>query len=85
MIQSLRFFFLRREDKEVEPFSDDITKAVLSPQLIDDHECRSGRGLNPQPPARQTGVEPNELISWRLATRVILNHITLIWTALKIF
>ena len=68
------------------PFADDITKAALSLQLFDDHhECRSGRGLNPPRPARQTGVKPTELIKLRLATRVILNHIILIWTALKIF
>ena len=65
------------------PFADDITKAALSLQLFDDHhECRSGRGLNPRRPARQTVVKLTELIKRRLATRVILNHIILIWTAL---
>ena len=63
------------------PFADDITKAALSLQLFDDHECRSRRGLNPRRPARQTVVKPTGLIKWRLATRVILNHIILIWTA----
>ena len=33
-------------------FADVITKAALSPQLLKDPECWSGRGLNPQPPAR---------------------------------
>ena len=68
------------------PFADDKTKAALSPHLFDDHhECRSGRGLKPGRPARQTVVKPTELIKQRLVTRGILNHIILIWTALKIF
>ena len=54
VIRSLRFFVLSREDWEVLPFADDITKTALSPQLFDDHERRSGRGLNPRRPARQT-------------------------------
>ena len=68
------------------PFADDITKAALSLQLFDDHhECWSGRGLKPRRRARQTVVKPTELIKRRLATRVIMNDIILIWTALKIF
>ena len=37
-----------------------ITKAALSPQLFKDPECWSGWGLNPRPPARQTGALPTE-------------------------
>ena len=38
-----------------------ITKAALSSRLFKDPECWSGRGLNPRPPARQTGALPTEL------------------------
>ena len=41
--------------------ADVITKAALSPQLFKDPECWSGQGLNPRPPARQTGALPTEL------------------------
>ena len=44
-----------------------MTKAALSSQLFKDPESWSGRGLNPRPPARQTGVLPTELTRrrWR--------------------
>ena len=41
--------------------ADVITKAALSSQLFKDPECLSGWGLNPQPPAQQTGTLPTEL------------------------
>ena len=59
--QELRFFVLIREDYKIQPFADVITKAALSSQLFKDPECWSGRGLNPRPPARQTGALPAEL------------------------
>ena len=43
-----------------------MTKAALSSQLFTDPECWSGRGLNPRPPARQTGTLPTELTRRRL-------------------
>ena len=61
MRQDLRFFVLIREDKKVSPFADVITKEALSSQLFKDPECWSGRGLNPRPPAQQTGALPTEL------------------------
>ena len=36
-------------------------KRALSSKLFKDPECWSGRGLNPRPPARQTGALPPEL------------------------
>ena len=45
---------------------DVITKAALSSQLFKDPECWSGGGLNPQPPAWQTGTLPTELTRRRL-------------------
>ena len=42
-------------------------KAELSSQLFKDSECWSGRGLNPRPPARQTGALPTELTRRRVA------------------
>ena len=36
-------------------------KAALSSQLFKDPKCWSGRGLNPRPPAQQTGALPTEL------------------------
>ena len=42
-------------------FVDVITKAALSSQLLKDPKCWSGRYLNPQPPAQQTGALPTEL------------------------
>ena len=40
----------------------DVTKkTALSSQLLKDPECWSGRGLNPRPPAQQTGALPSEL------------------------
>ena len=59
--RDLRCFVLIREDYKVKPFADVITKAALSSQLFKDPECWSGRGLNPRPPARQTGALPTEL------------------------
>ena len=47
-----------RESFEEDEFS--------SSQLIEDPECWSGRGLNPRPPARQTGALPTELTWQRL-------------------
>ena len=38
-----------------------VTKAALSSQLFWDPDCWSGRGLNPWPPAWQTGTLPTEL------------------------
>ena len=49
------------EDYKVLSFADDITKATLSPQLLEDSECLSGYGLNQRPPARQTSAYPIEL------------------------
>ena len=43
-----------------------ITKAALSSQLFKDPECWSGRGLNPRPPAQQTGAFATELTRQRL-------------------
>ena len=53
---------------EVQPLADVITKAALSSQLFKDPECWSGRGLNPRPPAKQTGALPTEL------TRLLKNN-----------
>ena len=41
--------------------ADVITKPALSSQLFKDRSCWSGRGLNPRPPAQQTGALPTEL------------------------
>ena len=57
----LQFVVLIREDQKVKQFVDVITKAALSSQLFKDPECWSGRGLNPQPPAQQTGAYPFKL------------------------
>ena len=46
-------------------FAGVMTKAARSPQLFRDPECRSGRGLNPRPPARQSGALPTELTGRR--------------------
>ena len=45
------FIVLIREDSKVK----------LSPHLFKDSKCWSGRGLNLQPPAQQTGAYPIEL------------------------
>ena len=64
--RDLRFIAIIREDLKVKPFADVITKTTLSPRLFKDPECWSGRGLNPRPPARQSGALPTELTSRRL-------------------
>ena len=38
-----------------------ILEAALSSQLFKDPKCWSGQGLNPRPPAQQTGTFPTEL------------------------
>ena len=57
----MRFIVLIRKDLKVKPFADVITKVALSPHLFKDPKCWSGRGLNLQPPAQQTGAYPIEL------------------------
>ena len=52
---------------------DVITKGALSPQLFKDPECWSGLGLNPRPPAQQTGAYPIELTGRRLCIFVALS------------
>ena len=47
--------------------ADIITKTALSPQLFKDPECWSGWGLNPRPPAQESGTLLTELTGWRLA------------------
>ena len=44
-------------------------KTELSSQLFKDSECWSGRGLNPRPPARQTGALATDLTRRRLKCR----------------
>ena len=64
--RGLQFLVLIREDQEVYPFADVITKAAISPQLFKDPECWSGRGLNLiRPPAQQAGAYPIELTGRR--------------------
>ena len=46
-------------------------KAALSSQLLKDPECWAGRGLNPRPPARQTGALPTELTRPWLSVRLV--------------
>ena len=53
----LRFFVLIREDQKVLPFADVIAKAALSSQLFKTLSV----GLNPRPPAQQTGTLPTKL------------------------
>jgi len=43
-----------------------LQKQHFSLQLFKDSECWSGRGLNPRPPAQQTGALPIELTRWQL-------------------
>ena len=50
---------------------DVITKAALSSQLFKDLECWSGRGLNPPPPAQQTGALPTELTRRRFTAAAV--------------
>ena len=47
-------------------FAGVITKAARSPQPFKNRECWSGRGLNPRPPARRSGVLAFELTGRRL-------------------
>ena len=55
-----------RLERLTNAFAGVITKAAHSPQLFEDPECWSGRGLNLRPPAQQSGALPTELTDRRL-------------------
>ena len=60
------FSSLSEKTRKSTPFTDVFIKAALYSQLFKDPEYNSGRGLNPRPPAQQTGALPNELTRRRL-------------------
>ena len=50
--QDLRFLSLSEKTRKSNHLQIVFAKAALSPQLFEDSECCSGRGLNPRPPAQ---------------------------------
>ena len=52
-----------------------ILEAALSSQLFKDPECWSGQGLNPRPPAQQTGALPTELTETRSISNFVIHEV----------
>ena len=71
--RGLRLIVLIREDQNVQPFANVVTKAALSSQLFKHSECWSVRGLNLRLPAQQTGSYPTELTGRRSGVTQIIS------------
>ena len=63
-------FVLIRETRKSNHLQMSLQRQHFHSQLFKDPEYWSGRGLNPRPPAQQTGALPTELTRWRFLSFV---------------